>query len=535
MKTTRRTLAFVIAGTLLAGFGGCIDGTVINGFFQDESRELPGAADNLVLLTVNGAPSGVELSVYGGDGSALDGIDVTSGDDGVYTLRFAGNSEFSGLRIQATWSGGQAFGIIPQVNKQLSVLCPERVVTCLTDDETACAYEFSKVSAECRGAASPVVMPALSTKSTAFSLILLGKVLSEGKSLGSLSCVLEDQMSELQAKYTAKNQAITTFVDLVETYLAKAGTNGLYPFSQSVPAGSQVIDLIDMNYLEAFADDFPDAGICDAGEDGETVDPVALACGFQADLLAAAVEVKVVPSFVEERIKVVFQADMRAGTRDGNCRAADPFKWASDIDGKTVFLTGGIHETTPVCNADVAEPYCITQETMDSANAVLGNWVPNMVPMYDDGTHGDATKGDGIHTFVAELPRILLTDSPHGKGVRIGYKYTYGYPGQGWTDAEEWPGNQRLLEVVDVNGDGLVVRRDVFGDEATNKDKANQLLPSNGGCGGVNLWESDPAPVCATWLHDTRERAVDLDFDDACEIDGWPQAGSVAPLTLGCM
>ena len=99
---------------------------------------------------------------------------------------------------------------------------------------------------------------------------------------------------------------------------------------------------------------------------------------------------------------------------------------------------------------------------------------------------------------------------------------------QGWTGSEEWPGNQRLLELEDLDGDGLVVRLDVFGDEATNKDKANLLTGANGGC-GVNYWELNAKDGCA---HDTRERQVDTDGD--CKADAWPSAGAVSPITVPC-
>ena len=74
------------------------------------------------------------------------------------------------------------------------------------------------------------------------------------------------------------------------------------------------------------------------------------------------------------------------------------------------------------------------------------------------------------------------------RGIRLGYKYTWGTRGAPWTGSEEWPGNSRLLEVVDVNGDNFVYRRDVFGDEATNKDKANL---SGSLSGNVITWTTD--------------------------------------------
>jgi MazG family protein len=58
--------------------------------------------------------------------------------------------------------------------------------------------------------------------------------------------------------------------------------------------------------------------------------------------------------------------------------------------------------------------------------------------------------------------------------VRLAYKYTFGLEGQGWTDSEEWPGNQRLLELEDLTGDHRVTRWDLFGDEAAKSDEWSQ-------------------------------------------------------------
>jgi len=78
----------------------------------------------------------------------------------------------------------------------------------------------------------------------------------------------------------------------------------------------------------------------------------------------------------------------------------------------------------------------------------LGNWVPNKIPMFDDGTHGDARAGDGIWTREVKLP----------EGETVLYKYTNsGVPGQ-WGASDEAPGLNRRLKVRRE----LVVH-DVFG------------------------------------------------------------------------
>ncbi|NOZ02720.1 MAG: hypothetical protein GXP54_12645, partial [Deltaproteobacteria bacterium] len=243
----------------------------------------------------------------------------------------------------------------------------------------------------------------------------------------------------------------------------------------------------------------------------------------------AAAEVDVDACLAVDRIRVVFLCDMRPGAKDGNCDGVDPFKWAEDAPDKTLYFTGGIHKTTPVCGKDGEPPACLDETVVDQANQVLGNWSPNNVEMHDDGTRGDAVKGDGVYTLSLDLPYLPADSSDQAwRGVRIGYKYTWGLPGDGWTGTEEWPGNQRILELIDESGDGIVTRMDVFGDEASNKDKANALTLKNGGC-GVNYWEDEIKTGCA---HDTRENRVDTDGD--CAADAWPQPGSASPITVDC-
>ena len=45
---------------------------------------------------------------------------------------------------------------------------------------------------------------------------------------------------------------------------------------------------------------------------------------------------------------------------------------------------------------------------------VLGNWTPNLIKMYDDGTHGDEKKSDGIWSLEVRVPC----------GIKVEYKYT---------------------------------------------------------------------------------------------------------------
>lgn len=464
-----------------------LEGPVINAAMRDRSAELPKAADSVVVGSVAGAPPGTPVSAYAGGGALIQGVAGVVGEDGAFELRFPGNTEFAGVRVDARWANGQALGIVPLVPRRARVDEPEAIIP----------LEEAMPG-----------MGTLSARSTAFSLVIVGKLLSEGKGLASVPASTLRRMAVLLgALLDQGNAPLASFAAMVDELAALGGKDGRWPFAGDLPDGAIPKDLADRDLL-AIAGYTPEQ--------------------FEAALLAAASELTVEVCYATDRIRTVFLADLRPGAKDRNCQPIDPYKFASQGEGKTVYLAAGIHKTTPVCGKDNVPPHCLDQATIDQTNQALQNWVPNKNQMFDDGTHGDAVKGDLVYTLALDLPYIPVATSPTGAGVRIGYKYTFGSGGQGWTDSEEWPGNQRLLELVDVNGDGLVVRMDAFGDETTNKDKANLLTPANGGC-GQNFFENEARPKCA---HDTREAMVDTDGD--CVPDAWPPAGSVSPITVDC-
>jgi len=196
---------------------------------------------------------------------------------------------------------------------------------------------------------------------------------------------------------------------------------------------------------------------------------------------------------------VFFAANMNPGTKDGNCDTIERFLWVEDKPGKSMFFAAGIHPDSPIQDNEIEQ--------------LLGAWQPNKIKMYDDGTCGDEVAGDGIWTISLKLP----------EGLKIGYKYTWGLQGENWGGTEEWPGNRRLLEIVDVNGDGVVARFDNFGDETTNKDLVNRLLPSKGGRGTVT-WDTD---ANKDGIPDARERMYDSDND--CVLDTWWTPSTFVP------
>ncbi len=531
-----------VLGILATVMDGCgLEGPVVNVATRDRSTLIPGASDNLVVGRVPGAPAGTEVRLFQGTGgevpeatgsvgtwdeplaapcgagascARIDGCrwsgghalpGVTNGAPvpaDVFAIHLPGTSAYRNLRVDARWPGAHRIGLVPVVERQVSVLDPEGCF--LVGDDPA--------------------QSALDAAGTVASLVLMGKALAEGQALASIPPAVVAQVA--RAVRQSQDPDVTAFAVLVARLSDAAGQippdpcgvgaaggagTPLYPFAGALAEGARVCDLVDPDFLKAFAPD---------------VTPL----GFAEALLAAEASVRqsVQICYATDRMRVVFLADLRPGALDGNCAAVDPFKWAADAPGKAVYFTGGVHKTTPVCGRDGTPPACLTLAQVDAANQTLGNWVPNVIPMYDDGTHGDAVRDDRVFTVVLDLPWFDPALSADGRGVRIGYKYTYGLQGQGWTQTEEWPGNQRLLEIADVNGDHLVVRMDAFGDEATNKDKANLLKPSKGGC-GTNFWENEVRAGCG---HDTRERMVDTDGD--CLPDAWPRSHTASPILVDC-
>ncbi len=84
--------------------------------------------------------------------------------------------------------------------------------------------------------------------------------------------------------------------------------------------------------------------------------------------------------------------------------------------------------------------------------SVLGNWTPNRIRMFDDGTHGDEKKGDGI--WSVELQFLPNT--------QVEYKYTNSGSEGVWVPSEEFPSNNRHLLITAKPGERQVVQ-DLFG------------------------------------------------------------------------
>jgi alpha-amylase/alpha-mannosidase (GH57 family) len=82
----------------------------------------------------------------------------------------------------------------------------------------------------------------------------------------------------------------------------------------------------------------------------------------------------------------------------------------------------------------------------------LGNWVPNKVRLYNDGTHGDNVSGDNVWALELSFP----------VGTEIEYKYTNSGAEGEWNPGEEFPYVQRKI-IVEKTETGNMVLLDTFG------------------------------------------------------------------------
>jgi hypothetical protein len=78
----------------------------------------------------------------------------------------------------------------------------------------------------------------------------------------------------------------------------------------------------------------------------------------------------------------------------------------------------------------------------------LGNWTPNRIRLYDDGSHGDSTANDGIWSVEIQLPA----------GAEIEYKFTNSGAEGSWQPGEEFGGINRKVKIEKRNGETLVFR-----------------------------------------------------------------------------
>jgi len=498
----QKSALFIVVGMLALSLSwtGCgLEGEIFGAALDQGHVVLPQPKDTVVLGRSTPAAGGAVLFTTG-SGTALPERDGAVDEEGAFVVRFGGAEAYIGMVVWTTLGDRMLAGVLPELPRQPSVFFAERQVN---------SWEppFGHSS-----------LGDINATTTALAFVASRAAQNAGAGLDALTAAtIRGGLDEIVASLGDTSNAVYAFAQLVATIdaLAADSSSGVLPFQPAGLAGDGT-SLLAGEWLRQVSADLDGDGFADTDTSY-----------FDGLLDAAAAEIAFGVCYAPDEIAVVWHVDLNAGVKNLNCSDVDRFKWASDDPDKVLFLAGGIHEDTPVCSDSVTGA-CVTQDTVDAVNEAMGGWVPNKTQMYDDGTNGDAVAGDGIWTLHLTLPYLDPAASPDGAGVRVAYKYTFGLPGQGWTNSEEWPGNQRLLELVDLNGDRVVTRYDIFGDEAANKDKVNALKPALGGCGFIQ-WEAERDPSCAG---DSRENQRDTDGD--CVPDAWDDPRPVVPITIEC-
>ncbi|MEM1024582.1 MAG: choice-of-anchor X domain-containing protein [Myxococcota bacterium] len=287
----------------------------------------------------------------------------------------------------------------------------------------------------------------LNSVSTAGTLILQTAMSAQNKAPQTLEASLVEAFLDDVEAPNAENQPVVDFVDAVIN--AADGLGEGNPWVTPVYTSSGAVSVSAMNPTW-----WADKG-----------DQVTQSLSeFDAALWGAAQVVNFEGCIDPTLIRVVLEVVVAEPRLDGSCTPITQTysRWVTDQPNARMFFVGGVHEESFIQDA------IIDQAMGNSGNS----WQPNTVPMFDDGTNGDAVADDNIWTLTFDMPRPGGT-AENPEPMRVGYKFTWGLQGDRWTGTEEWPGNQRILEIVDVNGDNFVYRRDSFGDERSNKDIGN--------------------------------------------------------------
>ncbi|MCB9648710.1 MAG: hypothetical protein H6730_19215 [Deltaproteobacteria bacterium] len=423
----------------------------------DKKHELP---TTVISGTVSVADA--EIQVLQTDGTAVEWLDASNAGN-AFEIALP-SAEYQNLRLVAT-----------KGEKQVRALVPRLAARSTTGDLTVDAVTTTEL------------------------IIIEAKMSAEAKTLATVSPEVLAGVSRVMETSFGEPGTAQDFQSWVAKIIDAADEAGT-----TLPFQTPVLDTSYATVTSGLSQAWLDAANLDYDGNGQTNTGTTATDAFDAALEELAQTYDFAECLDPDKIRVVFEVDFNSGLKDGNCFAINRFKWASDEPGKSMFIVGGIHKDSPVQDPE-----------LDKAMSNTGGWVPNKIPMYDDGTNGDAVAADNIWTIYFDMPR----------GARVGYKFTWGKPGLLWTGTEEWPGNQRILEAVDVNGDNIVFRRDNFQDEATNKDLSNLYIR---GSGRID-WETD---ANMDGVPDARERMIDVDND--CVLDEWMTPAGVGPATVDC-
>jgi alpha-amylase/alpha-mannosidase (GH57 family) len=108
--------------------------------------------------------------------------------------------------------------------------------------------------------------------------------------------------------------------------------------------------------------------------------------------------------------------------------------------------------TTVVFHCDARGMYVRRTLYIAGNHQELGNWIPNKVRLYNDGTHGDEIADDSIWSVEVQLP----------VGAEIEYKYTNSGALGNWDPGEEFSSINRIVKVVHTES-GKMFIHDTFG------------------------------------------------------------------------
>jgi len=344
----------------------------------------------------------------------------------------------------------------------------------------------------------------LDATSTAKVLLMQGAMSAQDKDRQTVDvAVASNALSEIDEQLESETSTTSMFVSMVDeilTELADPADTESTPLVAPVLTSSTVVEsALDPTW---WAENSANASFTQEQFDDAT--------------LAAASRVNVIGCISDTRIRVVLEVNVQSPRFDSSCQQLTAFEarqrqHVQEEPGDSMRFVGGVLEESPIQDQEL--------------NRALGDMTPtNSLPMFDDGTNGDEVEGDNIYTITFEMPI----------GVYIQYKYLWSPPSAGWNGNEEWPGNAHWLEIVDVNGDNYVRRREAFGDEAGNKNQNNFCCGAQFEAFGALTFEPPGNDPDEDGIVNTRERPLGLSTTPDCEFEEFVTPTGIGPVTVEC-
>lgn len=463
----RRAILFSFIAFLFTDCG--VEGIIFNNISSNVPSD-PGSVENRIIAGVTNLFTSGTADIISSTGESVVLKSGVIEQDGKFIIELSSKIDLNNAIVVLKSGNKVLFDIYPQLKKAGTI-----------EESRSDAFKIK------------IIENPIDEKTTAFTILAVEKLRKMNLSLSGISfCAVKNARDEVLKKFD-ENSESAKFLTMIIKILSAGNDKGsdiMFDIISFLKNGDSP-SILSQEFLKNNNVNYSDG-------DNRSIEP------FEAQLSKSISEFEFIAKYDENRLATVITTNINEGLIDSNGNTINPYKWATRKEGANVYIALGIHKESPVQDEKLNQD-------------LFKNWKPNIVQMYDDGTNGDEIAGDNIWTISFILP----------KGLRIGYKFTYGLAGDIWTGTEEWPGNQRLLEIVDVNGDHFVTRYDSFGDETTNKDKANQLLPSRGGTGTVT-WDTD---ADKDGIFDVRERQQDSK-GNKLSITEWKAPSKVFPATI---